>query len=96
MTFTFGRDGKPLYLAGPLDAPAVVERRLAQLTERLGPDGFEFVDDEELVAIRSSEAFQRLKHHGISERLALMWRKQGKTTWKGRVYSNLPSDPEKP
>lgn len=48
-TFTFGRDGKPLYLAGPLDAPAVVERRLAQLTERLGPDGFEFVDDEELV-----------------------------------------------
>jgi hypothetical protein len=27
---------------------------------------------------------------------SLMWRKQGKTTWKGRVYSNLPSDPEKP
>lgn len=34
------------------------------------------LDDEELVAIRSSEAFQRLKHHGISERLALMWLKQ--------------------
>lgn len=32
--------------------------------------------DEELVAILSSEAFQRLKHHGISERLALMWLKQ--------------------
>lgn len=34
------------------------------------------LDDEELIAIRSSEAFQRLKHHGISERLALMWLKQ--------------------
>jgi hypothetical protein len=34
------------------------------------------LDDEELVAIRSSEAFARLKHHGISERLALMWLKQ--------------------
>ena len=34
------------------------------------------LDDEELVAIRSSEAFKRLKHHGISERLALMWLKQ--------------------
>ena len=32
--------------------------------------------DEEHVAILSSEAFQRLKHHGISERLALMWLKQ--------------------
>lgn len=34
------------------------------------------LDDEELVAIRSSEAFLRLKHHGISGRLALMWLKQ--------------------
>lgn len=34
------------------------------------------LNDEDLLEIRSSEEFQRLKHHGISERLALMWLKQ--------------------
>lgn len=34
------------------------------------------LDDEELDRIRCSEEFERLRHHGISERLALMWLKQ--------------------
>lgn len=39
-----GRDGKPFYIQGPDDdAPAV----LRQLEDRLGPDGFHFVMEEE-------------------------------------------------
>lgn len=48
--FVFGRDGKPFYVVGPTESVAQVERRLEQLTERLGPDGFDFVipgDDDE-------------------------------------------------
>ena len=39
-TFTFGRDGKPFYVKGPDDTPERVERVLALLEARCGPDGF--------------------------------------------------------
>ncbi len=41
--FTFGKDGKPTYMPGPTDTLAVTRRRLGQLQERLGKDGFDFV-----------------------------------------------------
>lgn len=34
------------------------------------------LDDQELTSIRESETYRRLKHHGISDRLAIMWIKQ--------------------
>jgi hypothetical protein len=40
--FQFGRDGKPVYIPGPNDTPALVNRRLNHLRERLGDDGFDF------------------------------------------------------
>jgi hypothetical protein len=40
--FSFGYKGKPLYVPGPVDTPAEIRRRLAQLRRHLGEDGFEF------------------------------------------------------
>ncbi|MBE2213794.1 MAG: UPF0149 family protein [Opitutaceae bacterium] len=47
--FTFGRGGRPCFMAGPDDDEARINRVLAVLTARLGADGFDFVDpaDEE-------------------------------------------------
>jgi hypothetical protein len=45
--FTFGVDGKPLYVPGLDESPVQIHRRLAHLRERLGPDGFDFVDLDE-------------------------------------------------
>lgn len=41
--FTFGRDGKPLYVQGPDDSPAMVERVMGNLTRRCGEGGFHYV-----------------------------------------------------
>jgi len=42
-SFTFGRDGKPLYLAGPNDSEQFARNVVETLTDRLGPDGFHFL-----------------------------------------------------
>ena len=42
-TFEFGKDGRPLYISGPLESAAKVRRIIDQLTKRLGPDGFDFL-----------------------------------------------------
>ncbi len=46
--FTFGRDGRPFYSAGA-DSPERVEKILAILEARCGPDGFgsEYIEEEE-------------------------------------------------
>jgi hypothetical protein len=52
-TFTFGRDGKPFYVAGPDEPPALVHQRMQRLSERVGSGGFDYmlpVDDEDLVS----------------------------------------------
>lgn len=41
--FTFGRDGKPLYVQGPDDSPAMVERVMGNLMRRCGEGGFHYV-----------------------------------------------------
>ena len=40
--FRFGRDGKPFYVPGPNDAAPLIQRRIAQLQNYLGDDGFGF------------------------------------------------------
>lgn len=40
--FTFGQDGKPLYVNGPYDSKSKIETILNTLTKTLGEDGFEF------------------------------------------------------
>jgi hypothetical protein len=42
-TFQFGRDGKPLYVAGPAESPAQIRLRLKHLRERLDNDGFHYI-----------------------------------------------------
>jgi hypothetical protein len=42
-TFQFGRDGKPLYVAGPTESPAQIRLRLKHLRERLDDDGFHYI-----------------------------------------------------
>jgi hypothetical protein len=51
--FSFGHEGKPLYVPGPGDTPAQIRQRLEHLRRRLGEDGFDFAavmplrDDDE-------------------------------------------------
>jgi hypothetical protein len=41
--FTFGKDGKPLYMAGPHETEADSQRIIDFLTKKLGADGFHYV-----------------------------------------------------
>jgi hypothetical protein len=41
--FTFGDDGKPLYVQGPNDSEAFAARVVAQLERRCGKDGFHYI-----------------------------------------------------
>jgi hypothetical protein len=41
--FTFGRDGKPCYIDGPNDTPAMQRRILKQLERRCGPGGYDYL-----------------------------------------------------
>jgi len=42
-SYKFGCDGKPLYFAGPYDDRKFRERVMKTLTDKLGPDGFDYV-----------------------------------------------------
>lgn len=39
--FKFGMGGKPLYMSGPTESPSTARERVEQLSEQLGPDGFD-------------------------------------------------------
>ncbi|NQT93700.1 MAG: hypothetical protein HQ559_13150 [Lentisphaerae bacterium] len=41
--FTFGHDGKPLYISGPHDSESMIRRVTAQLRNRCGPDGAHYL-----------------------------------------------------
>lgn len=41
--FEFGKDGKPLFIAGPFDTPARCHHILKTLAAHLGPDGFHYL-----------------------------------------------------
>jgi hypothetical protein len=41
--FVFGSEGKPLYVQGPHDSPAMVQRIMRQLQTRCGSDGFHYI-----------------------------------------------------
>lgn len=42
-TFTFGKDGKPFYVTGPLDTPARIRSVCRTLQDRLGPGGWDYL-----------------------------------------------------
>ncbi len=42
-TFTYGKAGKPLYIAGPNEDSESIARVLCVLTEKLGVDGFHYI-----------------------------------------------------
>jgi hypothetical protein len=41
--FTYGHDGKPLFVQSPNDSPESVHRVMTTLTRRLGTDGFHYI-----------------------------------------------------
>jgi hypothetical protein len=46
-TFEFGKDGKPLFIAGPYDSAERCRQIVAILTKHCGPDGFHYVISSE-------------------------------------------------
>jgi hypothetical protein len=42
-SFTFGKDGKPFYVDGPNDTPAMKKRIVKQLERRCGPGGYDYM-----------------------------------------------------
>jgi hypothetical protein len=42
-TFTYGQDGKPLFVQSPNDSPEFAQHVMATLTRRLGADGFHYI-----------------------------------------------------
>lgn len=45
-TFRFGLAGKPFYVAGPIESSGTIRRRLEQLRQRLGEDGYDYLAPE--------------------------------------------------
>jgi len=41
--FEYGRDGKPLFVAGPNDGPGKCDRILELLRQKCGPDGYNYI-----------------------------------------------------
>jgi hypothetical protein len=41
--FTFGHDGRPLYMPGSTETRAQIRQRFAHLIARFGPDGFDYI-----------------------------------------------------
>jgi hypothetical protein len=48
--FTFGQNGKPFYIDGPNDTPAIKRRILKQLERHCGPGGYDY-----LIAVSDSD-----------------------------------------
>jgi hypothetical protein len=42
-SFQFGKNGKPFFMSGPYDTPAKIDRIIRTLTDRVGPEGFDYV-----------------------------------------------------
>ncbi|EXJ15843.1 hypothetical protein D779_1067 [Imhoffiella purpurea] len=42
-SFLFGKNGKPFYVNGPNDTPAIQRRILKQLERRCGPGGYDYL-----------------------------------------------------
>ncbi len=42
-TFTFGEEGKPMYIQGPNDSPEFAERVMARLNRHCGKNGFNYI-----------------------------------------------------
>lgn len=49
--YTYGQNGKPLYISGPNDTPAQRRRIASMLNRRLGADGFHSMTATELPAV---------------------------------------------
>lgn len=54
-TFTFGHQGKPLYISGPKDSGSFVQRVIGQLKRRCGPDGSHFIAKADAFDIDESD-----------------------------------------
>jgi hypothetical protein len=57
--FEFGKDGKPLFIAGPYDSPQRCRQILANLERTCGPGGFHYVmpleQDAELIGVDGTD-----------------------------------------
>lgn len=42
-SFQLGKNGKPFFISGPYDTPAKIDRIIRTLTDRVGPEGFDYV-----------------------------------------------------
>jgi hypothetical protein len=59
--FTFGKDGKPFFIAGPNDGPARCREIISVLMNHCGPDGFDYVlplGGDEYVGLMDDEDYE--------------------------------------
>ena len=42
-SFQFGKNGKAFFMSGPYDTPAKIDRIVRTVTDRVGPDAFDYV-----------------------------------------------------
>ncbi len=52
-SFQFGKNGKPFFMSGPYDTPAKIDRIVRTVTDRVGPEAFDYV-----IALGDPEAFE--------------------------------------
>ncbi len=68
--YTYGKEGKPLYVSGPDDTPAQSQRIMEALTRRLDPKGFHFVtavDTPEVISAQEASEPVTLYSYEITE-----------------------------
>lgn len=74
--YTYGKDGKPVYVSGPYDSPAQSRRIIDTLARRLGPDEFHFTslvgsaEDELALEALDSDALEYIDYEITDEPLA--------------------------
>ena len=58
--FTYGKDGKPLFISGPYDTPARCRVIVDTLTQQLGPGGFHFMMGIDPSAVSIHDRMRRI------------------------------------
>jgi hypothetical protein len=63
-TFTFGKDGKPLYIAGPNDIRALMRRMMIQIANETSPEDFDATVEADSTIVPSAGPAEAVPNNG--------------------------------